>query len=230
MDELIHNQIEYYRARANEYDEWFLRQGRYDRGPDANRLWFAEVGQVRQALDSFAPSGHVLELAGGTGLWTEHLARYADDVMVVDSSAEALDINRERVKSDRVRYVQADLFSWQPVNRYDTVFFGFWLSHVPPERFTAFWDLVRSCLTSDGRFFFIDSRYSETSTAVDHRLGSPDATTVTRRLNDGQAYRIVKVFYEPAELERRLATLGWEATVSDTPHYFIYGNGTPRDA
>lgn len=31
---LLHHQIAYYRARATEYDEWFYRQGRYDRGPE----------------------------------------------------------------------------------------------------------------------------------------------------------------------------------------------------
>ena len=77
MDELIAQQISYYQARAGEYDEWFLRQGRYDRGPEINRQWFTEVEEVRRALDAFAPGGDVLELAGGTGLWTEQLLRQA---------------------------------------------------------------------------------------------------------------------------------------------------------
>jgi hypothetical protein len=50
-----------------------------------------------------------------------------------------------------------------------------------------------------------------------------------RRLNDGQVYGIVKVFYDPVKLERRLETLGWKATISATPRYFIYGNGTPNN-
>jgi demethylmenaquinone methyltransferase/2-methoxy-6-polyprenyl-1,4-benzoquinol methylase len=41
---ILANQIEYYRARAGEYDQWFLRQGRYDRGPSDNADWFREVG------------------------------------------------------------------------------------------------------------------------------------------------------------------------------------------
>ena len=42
-DPLIAEQIAYYRSRAGEYDEWFLRQGRYDHGPELNERWFAEV-------------------------------------------------------------------------------------------------------------------------------------------------------------------------------------------
>jgi hypothetical protein len=36
-----------------------------------------------------------------------------------------------------VRFICADLFAWSPERRYDVVFFGFWLSHVPLERSTT---------------------------------------------------------------------------------------------
>jgi hypothetical protein len=36
------------------------------------------------------------------------------------------------------------------------VFFGFWISHVPLERFEAFWSMVRDCLEPDGRAMFVD--------------------------------------------------------------------------
>src|SRR6185312_1637092 len=76
--DLIHGQIEYYRARANEYDEWVYRKGRYDHGPEANQEWFAEQAEVSAALAAFDPRGRVLEFAGGTGYWTEQLLRFAD--------------------------------------------------------------------------------------------------------------------------------------------------------
>jgi 2-polyprenyl-3-methyl-5-hydroxy-6-metoxy-1,4-benzoquinol methylase len=224
-DELISEQIAYYRARASEYDEWFLRQGRYDRGEAANRRWFAEAEALARALDAFVPAGDVLDLACGTGLWTRQLIRHAARVTAVDSAPEVLAINEERVYGARVRYVRADLFAWQPEERYDVVFFSFWLSHVPPERFAGFWQFVRACLRPGGRVFFMDSLYSDTSTAADHQLEGADATQVTRRLNDGRTFRIVKVFYEPAELEQRLAALGWQVRVATTGSYFLYGYG-----
>jgi hypothetical protein len=39
--ELLEGQLAYYRARADEYDDWFLRRGRHDRGPEWNRRWFS---------------------------------------------------------------------------------------------------------------------------------------------------------------------------------------------
>ena len=219
-------QVAYYRARANEYDEWFRRDGRYDRGPEANARWVGETGQVSDALAAFNPTGDVLELAAGTGWWTERLVRYAASVTAVDASPETLAINRGKMGDAPVRYVEADLFDWQPDRQYDAVFFSFWLSHVPPERFDAFWGMVRACLKPGGRVFFVDSRYEETSTAADHRLEGEDATTTLRRLKDGREFRIVKVFYRPDELAARLTALGWAVEVRTTPAYFLYGMGT----
>ena len=169
----------------------------------------------------------MLELAAGTGWWTERLARYAERLTAVDASPETLAINRGKMGDAPVRYVEADLFEWQPDRRYDVVFFSFWLSHVPPERFDAFWGLVRSCLKPTGRVFFLDSRYHQASTAAGHRLEGEDAVTTGRRLNDGREFRIVKVFYRPDDLTARLAPLGWEVTVRATPNHFLYGSGVP---
>jgi SAM-dependent methyltransferase len=224
-EELLQEQIAYYRARAGEYDEWFLRRGRYDRGPELNQQWFAEVAEVADSLARFRPTGRVLELACGTGWWTQQLVGSADHLTAVDASPEVLALNAARLGSDRVRYVQADLFAWEPDGRYDVVFFSFWLSHVPPDRFDAFWDRVRACLAPGGRVFFVDSRPEPTSTAMDQRLPDPGDTIAARRLNDGREYRIVKLFYEPKALAARLEALGWRVTVQATAHHFIYGSG-----
>ncbi len=230
--ELLEGQLAYYRARAAEYDEWFLRQGRYDRGPEWNRRWFSELEEVRRELGSFGLTGQVLELACGTGLWTVELVRYADRVTAVDASPEVLKINRARLEEFRtetpVRYVRADLFDWRPDEAYDVVFFGFWLSHVPPGRFDAFWELVQSALKPGGRAFFVDSLRTETW-AEKQLLGrDPQGHTTARRLNDGREFRIVKIFYEPGDLERRLAGLGWRFSVRTTENHLLYGFGELR--
>ncbi len=233
-DDLLREQINYYRARANEYDEWFLRQGRYDHGAGENARWHAEVAEVARALDATlaevasGPDAAALELAAGTGLWTQRLAGRFAQVTAVDAAPETLALNRERLgaAADRVTYQVADLFAWRPTRRYDLVFFSFWLSHVPPERFAAFWSLVGDCLAPDGRAFLVDSSFALSSTARDHQLEGADATGVSRRLNDGREYRIVKVFYTPERLGAALTPLGWQADIRATPTYFVYGQAT----
>jgi demethylmenaquinone methyltransferase/2-methoxy-6-polyprenyl-1,4-benzoquinol methylase len=50
---------------------------------------------------------------------------------------------------------------------------------------------------------------------------------VRRKLNDGREFDIVKVFYDPTELERRLRELGWHGWVRSTDKYFLYGCVVP---
>jgi SAM-dependent methyltransferase len=222
--DLLAEQKEYYRERAGEYDEWFERGGRYDHGPEFRVRWEAEVAEVQRILAAFDPAGRVLELAGGTGWWTEELVKYADRLTVVDASAEVLELNRRRVPDPRVRRLCTDVFEWRPDGEYDVVFFSFWLSHVPPGRFDAFWERVASALAPGGRVCFVDSLRSELSPARDHRLAAPGEVVSERKLNDGRRFRIVKVFYHPAALQARLEALGWRASVAATEHFFLHGH------
>ncbi len=188
-DDLLAEQRSYYRARAPEYDEWWQRRGRYDRGEEQLLEWQRQVAVVDDALTSFGAKGSVLELAGGTGWWTERLARTADRLTVVDSSPEVLALNQERVGRSDVNYVVEDLFDWQADSKYDAVFFSFWLSHVPRARFGEFWSLVHSCLTPSGRAFLIDNRNDPV----------PDTTS------EGSIRRPIRHRPSPASSWRRIA-------------------------
>jgi ubiquinone/menaquinone biosynthesis C-methylase UbiE len=176
---------------------------------------------VENALATAHPHGEVLELACGTGIWTRILAATASDLTAVDASPEVLRINSSRLENAKVHYVEADIFRWNPHKTFDLVFFGFWLSHVPEERFDAFWATVRRCLRPGGKAFFVDSLAAPEGTAHDQRVQLDGV--VERRLNDGRTYRVVKVFHEPAVLQARLRKAGWEADIRATPNFFIYG-------
>jgi ubiquinone/menaquinone biosynthesis C-methylase UbiE len=128
---LSRTHVNYYRDRASEYDEWFFRQGRYDRGEAHRQQWFAEIEEVESALFATKPAGNILELACGTGLWTQHLAPLATHITAVDAAPEVIALNQNRVNSESVEYIVADLFNWTPDRQFDFIFFGFWLSHVP---------------------------------------------------------------------------------------------------
>lgn len=227
VERLLAEQARYYRARAGEYEDWWFRRGRYDRGPDANARWFTDVAEVQAALDRFEPDGEVLELACGTGLWTRRLLAHARSLTAIDASPEVLELARACVDDPGVSYVQADLFAWEPDHTCDVCFFAFWLSHVPEERFETFWENVKQAVEPRGRVFFVDSSRSEQASAVDHTLPRQGEETMLRRLADGREYHIVKRFYEPHALQQRLTELGWSAHVQRTPEFFIYGHATP---
>jgi len=183
-------------------------------------MWRLGGSEVGEALDSFRPTGDVLELACGTGMWTRRLLRHATSVTAVDAAPEMLAVAAARF-GGRVRLVEANLFAWTPDRRYDVAFFAFWLSHVPPERFESFWTLVADCLEPDGRVFFVDDAYRTPDELVDGALSS----TIRRRLDEGTTYRLVKVPHKPRDLEERLGRLGWRVTVAPTSGPLFWGAG-----
>ncbi len=224
MSSLLQNQIDYYRARAPEYDDWFYRRGRYDLGEAHTRQWQLEVQRIRDQLHSAADHARILELAPGTGIWTAELIHIGARVTALDASPEMIDINRAKLASDKVEYQLADLFAYQPARQYDMVFFGFWLSHVPADKLSAFLNMVHAALKPGGRLFIIDSRAVDASrrhTGTENLGGELQR----RELSDGRQFDIVKIYYDPAELTEIIRAHGFEIAVQMTDNFFIYADG-----
>jgi SAM-dependent methyltransferase len=215
LEPLLAEQLAYYRALAPHYGETAFPD--HDEG--ALR---AAANELSGAIEGFRIAGDVLELACGPGTWTELLVTGATTLTAVDAAPEMLGIAGGRIDDERVRFVQADIFDWVPDRAYDCVFFGFWLSHVPVERFGPFWAMVAGALKPDGRVLFFDDAYR----TAEELIEGPEASTIRRRLGDGTTYRVVKVPHAPAELETSLRRLGWDISVHPTRGPFYWGAGS----
>ncbi|MDA7920734.1 class I SAM-dependent methyltransferase [Verrucomicrobiales bacterium] len=140
----------------------------------------------------------------------------------MDAVEETIDLSREKNSEAKIDFVTADIFEWRPTGRYDFIFFGFWLSHVPAERFDAFWEKLEKVLQPGGRVFFVDSLKAQSATAHGHQV-LDDSGVDKRSLNSGETFRIVKYFYEPETIEEKLRSLGWSGEASRTEEFFVYG-------
>jgi hypothetical protein len=215
--------VEYYEARASEYDEWYLRRGRYARGPIHDAAWQAELEAASDWLQDVALHGRIVELAAGTGWWSPILAGKGE-LWAFDAAEAPLERARDRLLAHRLRAHLHVRDAWaEPDAPADGLFTGFWLSHVPRQRLAEFLGLARRWLKAGGTYAFIDSRFDPQSSALDHHP-SPDEETTVRRLNDGRTYTIPKVFYEPSELEAALLEGGFSsAAVEKTDRFFLLG-------
>ena len=211
-DEILADQVGYYRRRAGEYDE----------------TAYGDVAVARERIArlvaQMAPGGRVLEIACGTGLWTEAIAGLADTVLAIDTAPEAIAIARDRVRSGTVTFEVADVFSWTTGDRFDVIFFSAWLSHVPMSRFEQFWRLLRGLLAEGGRVLFIDEHVD----VRDKEAFVPGAgEIVERRLRDGRTFRIVKNFVDPDTLRDLLRHIGWDCRIRRDGDDWISGEARP---
>ncbi|WUH97304.1 class I SAM-dependent methyltransferase [Spirillospora sp. NBC_00431] len=211
VDAAVREQIAYYRARAPEYDREYAERD--------------DMRELRPVFDGLPIAGDVLELACGTGQWTAPLAARARSLTAVDAAPETLAIARERVAPAEVDFVCADLFCWRPARRYDTVFFGFWLSHVPPSHLPGFWQTVADALAPGGKAVFLDNGPGEA--AIEEVLEEEGVPAVRRRLEDGSEHRVVKVFHDPERLVQDLRGWGWTGDVRAVGSNFIAGIAEP---
>ncbi|WP_329370611.1 class I SAM-dependent methyltransferase [Streptomyces sp. NBC_01483] len=204
-DALLAEQLAYYKAGAAQYDRPYAQ--------------YEDLQKLLAAVDDLPIAGHVLELACGTGQWTPRLAARAQSVTAVDASPEVLALARARTASPTVQFLEADLFQWQPPRRYDTVFFAFWLSHVPPTRLPDFWNTVATALAPGGKAIFIDD--GPAAAAYEEVLADQPTPTAIRRLDDGSQYRIVKVFHDGQTLTDDLTAQGWSVRIRPMAGNFI---------
>jgi SAM-dependent methyltransferase len=220
--DLSDEMLAYYEARAGEYDDWYLRRGRYARGPIHDAAWDAELDGAGTWLDALPISGEIVDLAAGTGWWSPLLASKGE-LSLYDAAEAPLERARERLVAHRLRAHLHVRDAWaEPDRQVDAVFCGFWLSHVPRPRTGDFLALAKRWLKPGGILAFIDSLPDPQSGAADNP--EPGDDVAVRRLDDGREFTIVKVYREPPELEDALRSAGFSGVrVTTTGRFFVLG-------
>jgi SAM-dependent methyltransferase len=215
----------YYRARAPEFEQWILRQGRYAHGPDADAAWHREMAELQQFVGSLTDA-RVFEVASGTGWWTRLLAR-RNRIVASDYAPEMLEEARRRDGENApLGRCRADAYQL-PVGdaACDACMFGFWLSHVPVSRSAEFIREAARIVRPGGWIVLVDSRQEEHSGASDQHVAGDRVQRQHRRLNDGREFTIWKIYWTPVELESLLGLVCTEVEVVQTDRFFIGARG-----
>ena len=213
--------VPYYEARAAEYDDWYLRRGRYAHGLVQDLAWEMELAVATSWLDGLPIGGEIVELAAGTGWWTALLAAKGE-LHAYDAAGAPLDRARARLVAHGLRAHLHVRDAWATPDRaVDSLFSGFWLSHVPRSRLAKFLGIARAWLRPGGIYAAIDSQRDAASGTVD-RLPAPAPDLARRRLADGREFTIPKVLYRADELADALRAAGFvDVEVSSSGRFFL---------
>jgi SAM-dependent methyltransferase len=217
-DELIEEQIDFYRADAMAFDDWLVSLVDARNHEPIARNYRAGRERVSQLFAQRAPLGDVLEIAAGTGRLAELYVPHSDSALLLDTSPESLAIAARRLDSEpRITFLEADIFDWKHNDTFDTIVFSAWLHHVPQSRFSAFWTTIQTLLARGGRvvFDFPDAEVSPPGTVEipaeptdDYGFYVPrDGVSV--RDHFGRRWRVIHNLWHRDELSSRLGDLGW---------------------
>ena len=187
---------DYYAARAPEYDRIYLKPERQD-----------DLRQIERWLPPIFAGASVLEVACGTGHWTQFIAPVATHVAAVDAAPDTMRIARGRPANRKVEFIEGDAYALAlGGRRFQRGFAGFWFSHVPKSRVREFLLGFNAALEPGATVVLLDNLYVEGSSTPIGETDNEGNTYQTRRLDDGTTHRLIKNF--PSQAELRAVTAG----------------------
>ncbi|MCW5590695.1 MAG: class I SAM-dependent methyltransferase [Burkholderiales bacterium] len=201
----------YYAARAPYYDDVYDKPERRE-----------DIAFLKSHLPAVFAGRKVLEIACGTGYWTQHIAPAAAAMTATDAVAQPLDLARGRPGVGAVRFALADAYDLpESLGTFDAAFAGLWLSHVPVERRNEFLSSLHRHLAPGAKVVLIDNSEVQLK---DFPIAERDAhgnTWQMRRLKDGTMHRVLKNFPSRAELEAMIAGFGVRPAYQDLQNFWL---------
>ena len=187
---------EYYAKRAPAYERIYQKPERQ-----------TDLQTLRQFVARTFVNRSVLEIACGTGYWTEVLARAAVSVAATDVNEEVLAIARSKpISPGKVSFQCCDAFRLEELSgEFDAGLAAFWWSHLTRTQLAEFLDGFHRRLKPGSLVVFIDNIYVEGSSTPISRRDAEGNTYQSRRLDDGSTTEVLKNF--PTDEEIR-AVLG----------------------
>ncbi len=202
----------YYADRAAEYERIYQKAERQE-----------DLSTLRHFVERTFAGAHVLEIACGTGYWTEIVARSAASVLATDINEEVLAIARSKaLDPQKVMFQKEDAYGLGPrPHRFTAGFAAFWWSHVPKTRLPEFLRGFHSVLAPGARLLFIDNTYVEGSSTPICRTDGDGNTYQLRRLDNGRTYEVLKNFPSEKELRITVADFADQVQVQLLRYYWI---------
>lgn len=180
-----------------------------------------------RALEAWLPAQfaqrRVLEVACGTGWWTQHGARDAAAWLATDVNDQALAIARAKPMPPSVRFARADAHALDglPGAPFSAAFAGFWWSHVPRAALPAWLDGLHEQLEPGATVIFLDNRWVEGSSTPISRCDVDGNSYQQRALDDGSVHEVLKNFPSRADALHALGERARNADWIESAHYWL---------
>ena len=202
----------YYAKRASEYERIYDKAGRQD-----------ELEWMRGRIPALFGERTVLEVACGTGYWTQFIAKAANKVYACDINDSVLEIAREKpIPRDKVEFFKADAVTLEGVPAgCDAAFAGFWWSHVKKSGIEHFVANLATRLEPGSLVGILENLYVEGSSTAISRRDAEGNTYQKRKVLTGEEYEVLKNFPTAEELRAAVAPIARAAHLESLHHYWL---------
>lgn len=195
----IHEMIDYYERRAPWHDQYMSYSGI----ENMERLFKSVIDKI----EFYISQKNIIEIACGTGNWTQILAHKAKHVFAVDSSPKSLDLAKSKIQSfNNIILEIADAYNIEKINtKYDVAFTADFFSHIPKKMIGRFLDGIKGVLNPEGWCIILEmNNKEEFYDFFDCFVDDNDDLINTRQLPDGRITEVVKNFYSENDLKEIL--------------------------
>lgn len=211
MKSISTDMVAYYTARAGEYEKIYERPERQE---DLLRL----KGKLRELLRG----RRVLEVACGTGYWTQIIADAVECVVASDVAEEMLQLARRKTyPPGKVTLIHDDAFDILASGDFTAGFAGFWWSHVPRSRLPAFLSAFHRKLRPNARVVFCDNTFVPDSSRPIIRTDAEGNSYQLRALAGGGKYEVVKNYPELSEIQELLKGQARNISFERLTYYWV---------
>ena len=207
------NLISYYNKRAKEYDRVYQI-------PEEQE----DLAKATEFFQTIFANKTLLEIACGTGYWTEQIAKTATAILATDINRNVIDIAKTRQYNNIVTFEIEDLFHLKTKNKFDALFGGFIWSHILLQDLDNLLSSLKKNIIENGTMVFIDSKPIEGRYHDKKRITRTDEfgnTFQTRQLEDGSTYEVLKNFPNNDFLYSKLSKIATNINFIDLDHYWI---------
>ncbi|MFN8259671.1 MAG: class I SAM-dependent methyltransferase [Chitinophagales bacterium] len=203
----------YYNDRAKEYDKVYqIAEEQKD------------LLKATDLFQSIFKNKSVLEIACGTGYWTEQISKTATSILATDINKAVIDIAKTRNISSNVTFEVADMYSVSAESKFEGFFGGFIWSHILLQDIDKLLGKLSDQIVSKGDIVFIDSKQVEGTSHDKKRITRVDDygnTFQTRHLENGAVHEVLKNFPTRSFLFDKLSQFTTDIEIIDLEHYWI---------
>lgn len=203
----------YYAQRASTYDTIYQKP---ERQTDLNTL--------QERVSAALTNQRVLEVACGTGYWTEKYAPKASSVHATDINQVMLDLAQSKhYSAERVQFSLADTFAMPATaaGQYSACFAGFLWSHIKREEQAEILAQFAKAAGKGSTLVLIDNNYVEGSSGPIARTDLEGNTYQLRMQGDGSRVEIVKNFPTDSFLRKRIGLAARDIRIFRNDYFWM---------